>query len=81
MREYASGDRVKTIYLIVILFLVLGGVPAGDAFAGEPQGPRIYVGEGRFDFGSVAAGSQPEHIFEIKNMGDEVLEIRQVQPT
>jgi hypothetical protein len=67
------------IYVITVLFLVLGGVPAGDASAGEPQGPRIYVGEERFDFGSVAPGSQPEHIFEIKNVGDEVLEIRKIQ--
>jgi hypothetical protein len=66
---------------MTVLFLVLGGVPAGDASVGEPQGPRIYIGEGPFDFGSVAAGSQPEHIFEIKNVGDKVLEIRHVQPT
>jgi hypothetical protein len=72
---------MKTIYVIAVLFLFLGGVPAGDSSAGEQQGPRIYVGEGRFDFGSVAAGSLPEHIFKIKNVGDEVLEIRKVQPT
>jgi hypothetical protein len=72
---------VKTIHLITVLFLVLSGAPAGDASAVEQQGPRIYIGEGRFDFGSVAAGRQPEHTFEIKNVGDEVLEIRKVQPT
>lgn len=70
-------------YVMTVLFLVLAlcGSPADDAAATELQGPRIYIGEGRFDFGTVAAGSQPEHIFEIKNVGDEVLEIRQVQPT
>ena len=72
---------MKTIYVIAVLFLVLSGAPAGDTSASEQQGPRIYIGEGPFDFGSVAAGSQPEHIFEIKNVGDEVLELRKVQPT
>jgi hypothetical protein len=74
---------MNTIRLIAVLFLVLvlGGTLAGDVSAGGSQGPRIYIGEGRFDFGTVAAGSQPAHIFEIKNVGNEVLELRKVQPT
>jgi hypothetical protein len=72
---------MNTIRLIAVLFLVLGGTLADDVSAGGPQGPRIYIGEGRFDFGTVATGSRPEHIFEIKNVGDEVLELRKVQPT
>jgi hypothetical protein len=39
------------------------------------------VQESNFDFGTVKPGSQPEHIFEIKNVGDEVLDIQRVQPT
>jgi len=68
----------KTLFLMLVLAAV---AIAGAAFAGERQGPRIYVKESKFDFGTVSAGSQPEHIFEIMNVGDDVLEIRQIQPT
>jgi hypothetical protein len=65
-----------------ILMLVVAAVAiAAAGFAGERQGPRIYVQESNFDFGTVKPGSQPEHIFEIKNVGDEVLDIQRVQPT
>lgn len=73
---------MKMRYVMTVLFLILAlcGSPA-SAFASDPPGPRIHIGEGRFEFGTVTAGSLPEHIFDIKNVGDEVLEIRQVQPT
>ncbi|MHB8843198.1 MAG: DUF1573 domain-containing protein [Nitrospirota bacterium] len=71
---------MRSVMAVLFIILALFGSPA-SAFAGDPPGPRIHVGEGRFDFGTVAAGSQPEHIFEIKNTGDEVLEIQKVQPT
>jgi len=65
-----------------ISMLVLAAVAiAAAVFAGERQGPRIYVQESNFDFGTVQPGAQPEHIFEIKNVGDEVLDIQRVQPT
>jgi hypothetical protein len=65
-----------------ISMLVLAAVAiAAAGFAGEHQGPRIYVKESHFDFGTVRAGAQPEHIFEIKNVGDEVLNIERVQPS
>ena len=49
--------------------------------AAERLGPRISVKESRYDFGIVEQGTQPEHVFEITNSGDELLEIRQIQPT
>lgn len=65
-----------------ISILVLAAVAIASAgFAGELQGPRIQVKDSKFDFGTVRPGAQPEHIFEIKNVGDEVLEIQRVQPT
>lgn len=65
-----------------IALLVLAVVAIASAgSAGERQGPRIYVKDARFDFGTVQPGSQPEHNFEIKNVGDEVLDIERVQPT
>ena len=65
-----------------ISMLVVAAVAIATAgFSGELQGPRIYVKESYFDFGTVRPGAQPEHIFEIKNVGDEVLDIQRVQPT
>lgn len=67
---------------VVISVLVLAAaVLAGSVYAGERQGPRISVKDARFDFGMVSRGTQPEHIFEIENTGDELLEITQIQPT
>ncbi len=45
------------------------------------QGPRISVAEPLYDFGTVTAGAVLEHVFEIKNVGDDVLEIRKVAPS
>ena len=65
-----------------ILMLVVAAVAITAAgYAGELPGPRIYVKESHFDFGTVRPGAQPEHIFEIKNVGNEVLDIQRVQPT
>jgi len=67
---------------ISISVLVLAAaVFAGSLSAGERQGPRISVKDAWFDFGQVSQGAQAEHIFEIKNNGDELLEITQIQPT
>ena len=67
---------------VVIAVLVLTAmVFSGELAAEERQGPRISVKEARYDLGKVDQGGQPEHVFEIKNVGDELLEIKQIQPT
>ena len=85
LHNAAEGDIVKIAKImskVGLALLALAVVTAGTAaFAGERQGPRISVKESNFDFGTVSPGSQPEHIFEIKNVGDEVLDIQRVQPT
>jgi len=63
-----------------LLVLAATAVAAGG-YAAEHRGPRISVEQPRFDFGTVRPGAQPEHVFEIKNVGDEVLEIQQVLPS
>jgi hypothetical protein len=63
------------------VFVFAAVVFSGFLSAGERQGPRISVKDPRYDFGVVAQGARPEHIFEIKNIGDELLEIKQLQPT
>lgn len=65
-----------------LLVLVMAAVAfSGSLSAGERQGPRITVNDARHDFGMVDQGTQPEHIFEIKNTGDEMLVIRRLDPT
>ena len=63
---------------VCVLAAVLFG---GSVIALERQGPRISVKDPRHDLGTVEQGAQPEHIFEITNTGDEVLEIKKIQPT
>ena len=70
---------MKKIHISMLVAAAVVITTAG--FAGELQGPRIYVQESNFDFGTVRPGAQPEHIFEIKNVGNEVLDIQRVQPT
>ena len=58
----------------LLLFAVL-------AAADESRAPKIVLPELKHDFGTVPAGHRAEHVFEIRNGGDAVLEIRKVQPT
>lgn len=56
------------------------------AFAGllpaqEVKGPRIEVKEMRYDLGKVVQGVQASHVFEVRNVGSEILVIDRVQPT
>ena len=69
--------RNKVGIVVLVLTVVL---LAGSVSAGEHRGPRISVKDDRYDFGEVSQGARPEHIFEIKNTGDELLEIAQIQP-
>ena len=71
--------RLNRVGISVVVLAAV--VFSGGLTAGERQGPRIMVKESRFDLGMVGQGTQPEHIFEIKNTGDELLEIQQIQPT
>jgi hypothetical protein len=66
---------------VILLLVLVAAVLPGSVSAGERQGPKISVKDARFDFGVVSQGTRPEHIFEIKNTGDEPLEITQIQPT
>lgn len=49
--------------------------------ASERGGPKIVLPEPKYDFGTVPEGRSAEHLFEVRNEGDAVLEIRKVQPT
>ncbi len=71
---------MRTIRIFLAVFL-LSAVPLAVSATAEPQGPRIYVAEPKFEFGKVTAGQRVEHVFEIRNVGDEPLEIRKVEPS
>ena len=47
--------------------------------AAEPKGPRLVVTQERYDFGAVAQGTRVEHVFAIRNGGDEPLDIQEVR--
>jgi len=64
---------------MLVLALVLCLVAVAGA-AGGP-GPRISVADPLHDFGAVTAGTVLEHVFEIRNTGDGVLEIAKVAPS
>jgi hypothetical protein len=65
---------------IFVLALVLCLSAAAGA-ASDPRGPQISVAEPLHDFGAVTAGAVLVHVFEIRNTGDGVLEIRKVAPS
>ena len=58
---------------LLVMFL------AGISVAGAGLGPRIQAAQMKHDFGQVKAGVQAEHLFEIRNSGDEALVIQKVQ--
>jgi len=71
--------HMKKAGMLTLVFAAMATAITG--FAGERQGPRIQVQVSTFDFGTVKQGTRPEHIFEIKNIGDEILDIERIQPT
>jgi len=65
---------IPTISALVLSALVLGAVPASAK-------PQAVVVEPVKDFEVVAKGEHLKHAFEIRNEGDEVLEITEVRPS
>lgn len=60
----------RTVLLLLMLLATAAAVQAG---------PRIEATQVRHDFGKVNAGERAEHVFEIRNNGDETLVIQKVQ--
>ena len=72
----------RSVLALVCMVLVFGLVP-GLVMAQEParKGPTMELAEASYDFGKVKAGTKLQHVFEVKNIGDDVLMIQKVQPT
>ncbi len=67
--------RAAMAAALVLCLVVLAGA------AGAAEGPRIAVPDPLYSFGTVTAGTVLEHVFEIRNTGDGVLEIKKVAPS
>ena len=46
-----------------------------------PSGPLLVIKERSFDFKEVRQGATVEHTFQVRNKGDEVLEIKKLKPS
>jgi len=45
----------------------------------EKSPARLHIGEKHWNFGSVIVGDKPNHVFTLKNVGDEVLHIQDIE--
>ncbi len=68
----------KSIALIVLIAASLA-MSVRTPAAQEGAGPRIRIPQERFDLGRVVPGGPVEHIFEIRNDGDETLVIERIK--
>jgi hypothetical protein len=68
----------KIAYLAPLLALIflLSSPSAGKNSA---KGPKIFLPEGEWDFGYIPQGSTVSHLFTIKNIGDDTLQIYKVR--
>jgi len=53
----------------------------GSLMALESKGPKIIAKEVQYDFGKVVEGTQVSHVFEIRNGGNEPLDIERIMPS
>jgi hypothetical protein len=65
----------RVFWMSVVLGLFLC---AGQLAAQELNGPKIEAREVKHDFGKVVQGTQPSHVFEIRNAGTKPLIIDRV---
>ncbi len=71
---------MKKILLIIVLFIV-SMVLVGHLPAQQVKGPKLNAAEVKYDFGKVVEGAQASHVFEIRNVGNELLIIDRVVPS
>lgn len=69
--------KMAALMLVVISLISMMNIATLSAL--ELRGPRIEVKEYQHDFGRITDGQHAVHVFEIRNAGDEPLEIRDVK--
>ena len=72
-----KGMKRGLLFAVLIIAACGAGGRAGPAQ--EHKGPRMEVKGEQHGFGKVIQGEQVVHIFDIRNAGDEVLDIQKVQ--
>ena len=69
---------IYRFFFVSFLFLVSSSLHV--AWTQATAGPRMVLKETSFDFGVVQEGERLVHEFHVRNQGDQVLEIKDVQP-
>jgi hypothetical protein len=68
----------RILWISMVLAALLA---AGSLMAQESKGPRIIAKEVQYDFGKVVEGTLASHVFDIRNGGNETLDIERVVPS
>lgn len=76
-----TGKRWNMKRMVAISLMIAGLLCSGPLAALDNSGPKIEIKEMRYDFGKVVQGTKAEHVFEIRNAGNEQLIIEKIQPT
>jgi hypothetical protein len=71
---------MKRVFTLASLAVLLCFALASFSPAQTPSGPSMVLPERSFDFKEVEEGKIVEHTFKVLNKGDQVLEIKKVNP-
>lgn len=73
------------IIIFIIIVLIVSGLAVYGYFTSVPGAetqienrPKIEIVPASFDFGEVKYGDVAEYVFQVKNLGQEVLEIKKI---
>lgn len=72
-------DLIRTITICIGIFLLASFI-ACPTKAQEMTGPRLVIEEKFFTHADVEQGATVEHLFKVRNSGNETLEIKKVVP-
>lgn len=70
--------KILLIFFLVVVLAVYGFFKAVPKKENGDVGPQISISPQFFDFGEVDYGETVEHIFKVKNLGNESLEINRI---
>ncbi len=74
-------ESMKRFCLAVTIILAAAGLYPGLLRAHDNPGPKIAAKELTFNAGQVASGTAVDHVFEVRNAGNEPLIIDRVVPS
>ena len=80
VRKVAEGTPMRRHLLIGIILIILISLCGYPAIAQNVKGPKMVLKERVFDFKEVKEGEVIEHTFLVLNQGEEILEIKKVEP-